>query len=149
MSLRLPRCRKFPRRISQEELKSRTTQEVNDKGGNTHFQAQFYSATAKEVVGSADPLFFTLQPVLREHDEEAWAQAYEFVYAFLKKHKMTITRDTVKTEFAGGSEPPLVGTFDNYDMEEFADALLEMSQTLNETSLKDRVESFAVDALSA
>ena len=141
--IKLPHCRKFPPRISQEDLKAQTTEVMKEKGANYHFQAQFYEATSHEVVGSKEPKFCTLQPKIVPHDEEPWAQAYEFVYDFLAKNGMDLTLSTLKVEFGKGKEPKNGGMFDDYPRDEFFSGLMEVSDAMKGVSFKDRVEEFS------
>lgn len=142
--LKLPHCRKFPPRISQEELKARTTEVMKEKGANYHFQAEFYEATSQEVVGSRNPKFCTLQPKMVHHDEDHWAEAYEFVYHFLREHKMDLTLETMEKEFDRKTKPELIGTFDKEDRNRFFAELLGTAENMKEKSFQDRVEDFAV-----
>ena len=141
--IKLPHCRKFPPRISQEDLKAQTTEVMKEKGANYHFQAQFYEATSHEVVGSKNPKFCTLQPKLVEHSEQYWAEAYEFVYDFLKKNGMDLTLSTLKVEFGKGKEPKLGGTFKDYDRNEYFSDLMAVSKSMKDISFKARVDEFA------
>ena len=141
-AIKLPHCRKFPPRISQEDLKAKTTEVMKEKGANYHYQAEFYKATSEEVVGSPDPKVCTLQPRIREHDEEAWMNAYELVYEFLKEHNMQITLDTMKVEFGDAGEPKLQGTYEAAMDDEFIE-LKEISAGLKDLDFKQRVDEFA------
>lgn len=142
--IRLPRCRKFPPRISQEELKSQTTNVMKEKGANNHFQAQFYRETSQEVVGSKDPKFATLQPILKiKDDNEAWQQSYEFVFDFLKKNEMTLTLETMNVEFNLKMQKPLsINLFDELDREQFCEDLLDQTRN-TERNFENDVNEFA------
>jgi hypothetical protein len=140
--VKLPHCRKFPPRISQEDLKAQTTEVMKDKGANYHFQAQFYEATSHEVVGSPDIQFSTLQPKVEDHPQESWTKAYEFVYSFLKRHDMSLTLSTLKVEFQGSGEPKLSGVFDRTDHERFIGDLSRVAQGLRRVSFDQRVHEF-------
>lgn len=145
MSLKLPRCRKFPPRISQEDLKAQTTEVLKEKGANNHYQAQFYEATSHEVVGSDNPKFATLQPHPKVHeDDDAWNTAYEFVYQFLRENQMDFTLSTLEVEFGGKeNEPKSAGTFDSISTSEYFEDLKQTSDNLNEKTFNDFVDEFA------
>jgi hypothetical protein len=121
--------RKFPTRISQEDLKSETMKHLTSKGANFHFQASFYTYTSEEVVGSKDPKFATLQPTIKSNIEnEAWAQAWEFIYDFLQSKRMVITLKSMKVEFGKRGEPPLGGLFEQEDRDQFFSDLLALEK---------------------
>jgi hypothetical protein len=128
--------------MSEEDLKAQTSEVMKEKGANNHCQAQFYEVTSREVIGSLDPQFSTLQPKIRDHPEEAWGKAYEFIYSFLKKHQMALTLSTMKVEFQGTGEPSLAGIFDRTDHGRFIGDLSEVAQTLRGTSFGQKVEAF-------
>lgn len=137
--LKLPPSRKFPPRMSQEELKARTTHVMKEKGANYHFQAQFYEATSHEVVGSDDPKFCTLQPkVKRKSTEVTWKQAYDFIYDFLEKHKMDLTLATLSVEFGSAGEPDRTDAFRNQDRDQY---FAQLRETQRE-SLEEQVTDF-------
>jgi hypothetical protein len=117
--------RKFPTRISQEDLKTETMNYLASKGANGHFQAAFYAHTSGEVVGSSNPKFVTLQPTVRGTvEDEAWVQAFEFLYNFLETKGMALTPKAVRVEFGREREPPLGGLFDRVDRDQFFGNLL-------------------------
>ena len=141
--LKLPRCRKFPPRISQEDLKAQTTEVMKEKGANYHFQAQFYEATSHEVVGSKNPKFTTLQPQPKIRDkDDAWAQSYDFVFDFLKKNGMQLTLSSMNVEF-GRKKPIQTDIFEQEDRNEFFDDLIQQSKSMKRQSFKNRVKQFA------
>jgi hypothetical protein len=139
----LPHARKFPARLSQEELKSRTAEVLKEKGGNFHFQAQFYRDTAQGVVGSKSPVFSRLQPKVKNRTEESWINAYEFIYDFLRDHRMRLTLETMKIEFQEKREPILAGTFTEFPRDQYVEELKEASDNLRSSSFAQRVQSLA------
>ncbi|OHS93603.1 hypothetical protein TRFO_40107 [Tritrichomonas foetus] len=142
--LRLPRCRKFPPRISQEDLKAQTTEVMKEKGANYHFQAQFYEATSHEVVGSKNPKFCTLQPSPKIKDEEdPWAQSYDFVMTYLKKNGMDLTLSAMNVEF-GKKKPTNTDIFDQEDLlDQFFEDLIDQSKNMKNNTFKKCVSDFA------
>jgi hypothetical protein len=117
--------RKFPTRISQEELKIETMKYLASKGANFHFQSRFYAESTGAVLSSGNPKLVTLIPRLKDRsDNEAWAEAYEFAYHFLESHRMQQTLHALRVEFGGAGEPIRVGTFDQADRNAFFQDLL-------------------------
>jgi hypothetical protein len=126
--------------MSQEELKARTTQVMKEKGANYHFQAQFYEATSRKVVGSTNAKFCTLQPSAKQKPgEQAWADAYEFVYHYLESFQMELTLQTLGVEFRDAPEPQRVGTFDGQDRDAYFAGL----RPVNRAPLEAEVKAFA------
>jgi hypothetical protein len=117
--VKLPHCRKFPPRISQEDLKAQITEILKENGTNYHAQAQLYEAASHQVVGSKAPVFCTLQPQVHQHREKAWIIAYEFVYAYLAKYGMDLTKSAMKVEFGASGEPKLTRRFQRTDLDRF------------------------------
>lgn len=119
---------------------------MKEKGANYHFQAEFYEATCHEVVGSRNPIFCTLQPKLGQHTEDRWAEAYEFVYNYLREHQMDLTLSAMEKEFDRKTKPELVGTFDEggTDRNKFFAELLGTAEAMKEKTFQERVEEFAV-----
>lgn len=143
MSIRVPRSRKFPPRTSQEELKAKTAEILKEKGANNHFQAQFYEATSRAVVGSKDFKFSTLQPIIKiNSDKEEWQMAYDFIYDFLKKNKMDLTLSTMDVEFNLKKEKPnITNLFDGISRDQYFEDL--NLQDENSKSFSKHVEDFA------
>jgi hypothetical protein len=140
--VKLPHCRKFPPRISPEDLKAQTSEVMREKGANNHFQADYYERTCREVIGSTDPQFSTLQPKVRSHSEEAWAKGYEFVYSFLKKHQMDLTLSTLKVEFQKVGEPSIAGIFDRADHGRVIADLSGVAERLRGSKFDQKVHAF-------
>lgn len=143
MTIKVPRSRKFPSRISQEDLKAKTSAVLKEKGANNHFQAQFYEATSQVVIGSDNFHFSTLQPKLKiKSDIEAWQMAYDFIFDFLQKNKMDLTLSTMNTEFkVEGKKPILTNTFDSIDRSNYFEDLKEQAE--NTESFSKHVDDFA------
>jgi hypothetical protein len=126
--------------MSQEELKARTTQVMKEKGANYHFQAQFYEATSQQVVGSRDPKFCSLQSNPKQKpDEQAWAEAYEFIYDYLESLKMGLTLRTLGVEFRDSPKPRRAGTFDGQERDEYFERLCQVKRA----PLQAEVRAFA------
>lgn len=141
--LRLPRCRKFPPRISQEDLKAQTTAIMKEKGANYHFQAQYYEATSHEVVGSNNPKFSTLQPSIKiNKNNSAWAYSYDFVFDFLQKNNMELTLSTINVEL-GKQKPVKTNIFEEKDRNQYFKDLKQTSNTLKHQSFSKHVNEFA------
>ena len=145
--LHLPRCRKFPPRVSQEDLKAKTTAVMKEKGANYHFQAQYYEAASKEVVGSTNPKFTTLQPTIKlNNDKTPWAYSYDFVFDFLKKNNMELTLSTINVELGKKNSRLLTGKsnlFNEEDRDQYFSELNHISEQLNYRSFAKEVNEFA------
>ncbi|KAK8893177.1 hypothetical protein M9Y10_021592 [Tritrichomonas musculus] len=141
--LRLPHCRKFPPRISQEDLKAQTTAVMKEKGANYHFQAQYYEATSHEVVGSKNPKFSTLQPSIKIHnDDDAWVYSFDFVFDFLQKNEMNLTLSTLNVEL-GKKKPARTDHFSQNDRNQYFKDLKQISNNLKHQSFSKHVNEFA------
>jgi hypothetical protein len=112
------------------------------KSANYYFQAQFYEATSREVIGSPTTVFTTLQPKVRDHPEGAWEKSYEFVYSFMKKNEMDLTLSTLAVEFEESGGPKIKGIFDKTDHGRFVSDLVQVSQRVRHGSLRDQVHEF-------
>lgn len=145
MTIKVPRSRKFPPRISQDDLKAQVTSTLNAKGANNHFQAQFYEATSHEVIGSQEFKYSTMQPNIKiNNDKEAWQTAYDFIFDFLQKNKMNLTLSTMDVEFSIKKEKPeLVNLFDDIDRNQYFDDLIE--QAKNSDDFNTYVNNFAME----
>jgi hypothetical protein len=126
--------------MSQEELKARTTLVMKEKGANYHFQAQFYEATSREVVGSSAPKFCSLQPTIKPRTgERAWAQAYEFIYDYLETLEMRLALQTLGVELRKAPNRPSSGAFGRQDRDEYFATLLRIKHP----PLQAEVKAFA------
>ena len=97
-TLHFRRGRKFPQRISREELYELVQEKIGECGVDLIAQAQFTSSMAKEVVGHKDHIFSSLQPKLKLRTDPAWRGAFSLVLSILEAYKMQITLDTIQTE---------------------------------------------------
>jgi hypothetical protein len=82
---------------------------VDACGVELQTQAQFSHALSKEVVGSHDFRFASLQPKIKMRDEIAWSRAYAIAMQFLEEFEMQTSRATVDHEF--GSAVPCDAAF--------------------------------------
>ena len=142
MALKLPWCKRFPRRIPEEDLQQMTTEEMNQKGALNYYQAVLYQETSQEVIGSTYPQFSTLQSHPKQREEKSWIQAYEFVYDFLQKHNMNNTLKTIETEFRQTGKPIFFQTIENFRRDEYFKELENVSVNLGQRTFKTRVDQF-------
>lgn len=105
MTLHFRNGRKFPQRISKEELYELTQQKLGECGVDVVAQAQFTSLMCKSVVGNNNYMFLSLQPRLKLHTDPAWRAAYTVAISFLQTHQMQITLDTIQTEARNNKLP--------------------------------------------
>ena len=140
--IKLPHCRKFPERISEEKLKELVTKEMEKKGGNNYYQAWYYQESAAVAVNSNNPLLANIQPNPKKDDlTEGWFHAYQFVRLFLEEHKMKQTLKTIETEL--GALPQLDDTFKSINYNEFFKGLI--PYTKQKKSIQERVKEFQLE----
>ena len=145
MTIKVPRSRRFPQRENQEDVKAQIAVVLKEKGANNHFQAQFYVETCREVVGSTEFKFSTLQPKIKiKDDKEDWQTAYDFIFDFLQKNKMDLTIQAMNIEFELKKEKPvLVNLFDGISRDQYFDDLIE--QAKNSVDFSTHVQNFAAE----
>lgn len=97
--------RRIPPHCSKKELLEQTSAELERCGVEMQTQAQFTYEIGKQVIGSRDARFFSLQPELKIRSEEAWNRAYVLVFKYLQKYDMKTTLATIEREFLGKAIP--------------------------------------------
>lgn len=139
----IPPARRFPKRLSQQELKDKTTDYMNENGYDNHYKAMYYKETADQVVGLNDHKFFTLQPILYHKDleNEAWNKTYELVIKYLEENECELTIDTIKKEF--GDRPKVDSTLS--DTDEYFEELFGISKELKDMNFKKRLKQWKKD----
>lgn len=144
MSGKVPPCRRFPKRLSQQELKEKTTNYMNENGADNHYKAEYYLEAAKLVVGMKDQKFFTLQPNIHHKDSknDAWGLVFQLVIQFLKQNNMNLTIESMQKE-CGGSIAQEEESIEQID--EYMERLLDLSDSLASKSFKDRVSEWKVE----
>ena len=142
MSAKIPPARRFPKRLSQQELKDKTTAYMNENGADNHFKAQYYCKTAEEVVGLKDQIFFTLQPCIKHNDfkDISWNRTYDLVIKWLQENQMEITLQTMEKEFGSQGMPP---EDDNLtEIQQYFEQLEKTSKDIGKKSFQQRVEEW-------
>ncbi|EAX98659.1 hypothetical protein TVAG_403410 [Trichomonas vaginalis G3] len=145
MSAKIPPARRFPKRLSQQELKDKTTKYMNDNGADNHYKAQYYLEAANLVVGMKDPKFFTLQPNTHHTDykNQAWNIVYQLVLQFLEENNMKLTIDTITKECGSAGLPKNdsdIGSVDDY-----MERLLDISESLASKQFQARVAEWKAE----
>lgn len=141
MSIKFRHGRKFPPRISREELYDRTNQRVEECGVNNHFQAQFTNNIAKEVVGLKDHKYESLQPELKLKDAPAWKDAFTVVQQYLTDFQMKITLESISIELQKQKLPVNESFLKNTNSISILSRLVDESSNL--PSFIDQVDQFA------
>lgn len=105
MTLHFRHVRKFPQKVSKEELYELTQQKLGECGVDVVAQAQFTSLMCKNVIGNNNYLFLSLQPHLKLRTDPAWRAAYTVAISFLQIYQMQISLDTIQTEAQNNKLP--------------------------------------------
>lgn len=135
--------RKFPPRITREDLYKRTNQKVEECGVNNHFQALFTDKIAKEVVGLKEYKYESVQPELKLKNDVSWRSAFTVVQHYLNDFQMKITLNTISTEAQKQKLPANEAILQKTNSVSFLGQLVDDSSNL--PTFKDRVELFAKD----
>ena len=130
--------RKFPPRVSRDELSERTQQVLSECGVDNHSQAQFTREIAKEVIGLKEYKYESLQPELKLRNDKFWRTAFSVTQSFLKDFQMDLTIDAMKIELQD-NRLPLDDRF-KQDSVSFIENLLETNEKL---PFSERVKRFA------
>ena len=142
MSAKIPPARRFPKRLSQEELKEKTSKYMNMNGADNHFKALYYRKTADEVVGLDDNKFYTLQPDIHHKDykDVAWNRTFDFVIKWLQQYDMQITLEAMEKEFGSDGMPPEDDSLDNID--EYFNELQKARNTIRAKKFTQKVSEW-------
>ena len=142
MSVKIPPARRFPKRLSQQELKDKTTAYMNENGADNHFKAQYYCKTAEEVVGLKDHIFYTLQPCIKHNDfkDNSWNRAYDLVIKWLQENQMQVTLETMEKEFGSQGMPPEDENLTEID--QYFQQLEEIAQAIGNKDFSSRVNEW-------
>ena len=143
MSVRkIPPARKFPKRLSQEELSEKTTNYMNSLGAENFYKARYYCESAPIIIGQKSPKFFSLQPAIRHSDgkNEAWNKAYSIVLDYLESNKMEFSLQTIKTEFGKTGIPKDFPKIETGQKSKIFNQLFGISSDLNEITFDQKVQ---------
>ena len=131
---------KSPTKISDNA--QRTEKYIQQTGNYNNIQAKYNYLCAKAIHENMNPRLFMLMASPKKMKSEAWEQAYEFVYDFLKKSHLPHTLETVHTEFLETGEPEIQEIFDQYDRNEYFASLLDAAQERIDWTIKDCAKAF-------
>lgn len=145
MSAKIPPARRFPKRLSQQELKEKTTKYMNENGADSHFKAQYYLEAAQLVVGMNDQMFFTLQPNIHHSDykSKAWNRVFQYVLQYLEENEMLLTAESIKKECGSAGLPKNEENIEN--IEEFHETLIDLAESLASKDFKARVAEWKAE----
>ncbi|EAY11441.1 hypothetical protein TVAG_418780 [Trichomonas vaginalis G3] len=145
MSAKIPPARRFPKRLSQQELKEKTTYYMNENGADNHYKAQYYLEAAKLVVGMKDQKYFTLQPNVHHADykDKAWNVVYQLIIKYLEENNMTLTIDSIKKECGNAGLPKEDTDFNNLD--EYFGSLLDLAENIASKQFKECVAEWKAE----
>lgn len=123
----------------QKSLEEEAMKMIRECGGVNYIQGQFLKEAAAEIAQNTDnPNLSCLWADVKLFENKAWNQALFLSVAYLKRHKMMATLETMRTEF--DSTPKSTGFTKAKEVDDaFAD-LLEMSKILHDVSFEHKVE---------
>jgi len=97
-TIKLPRVRRYPPPLSQEEIQRRSQIEMQKKGAMNHFLALKNAEYSKIVSESDRAIFSVLKTPPKIKKDEAWRIALCFVYDFLKENNLQQSTDVFLRE---------------------------------------------------
>jgi len=144
---KIPIARRFPKRISQEELQNRTTEYMNNRGADNHYRAAYYFESCKEAQSNQDPKFYFFQPNIQHQDGEnmVWNRALSLVYSYLKNSNMDITLKCMNHEF---KKSPVLKNLEDIppsNVENEIQGLIALVSSLKEISFENRVQEMKIE----
>ena len=131
---------KSPTKIIDNAKK--TEEYIRSTGNYNYLQAKYNLMCANAIHENPNPHLFTLIATPKKMESEAWEQAYEFVFDFLKKSRLHLTLETVHTEFLEIGEPEIQGIFDKYNRNDYFASLLDAIQERENWTIEDRATAF-------
>ncbi|EAY14728.1 hypothetical protein TVAG_038340 [Trichomonas vaginalis G3] len=131
--------------LHQDEIADRTRQAFEKAGGPNHFQSKTVSLAAKEVVGSKEHKFCTLQPRITPIDNDPWKDGFSLVVAFLKHYKMQNTLDTIMTELGSSPFPEQKHVYDPNLTETYFKQLTDLQENFAARDFEQNVMNFMED----
>lgn len=99
------RGKKFTPQISREELLSRTSKVLHDKGVDHHSQSVMMLHLGHEVINSNHPIFVPIYPHPKYRDTISWKRSYAIVLQYLKENGMNLTISMLESEASDFSIP--------------------------------------------
>ncbi|EAY05542.1 hypothetical protein TVAG_318970 [Trichomonas vaginalis G3] len=141
--LRLPMEKKYPPKLTQEQLRERTNQELKKYGVENHLQAKINYQTCEAIVQADNKIFDSIKPHPRQcHKTLAWKIALEFIYDFMKQNKLTESYKTAHLEMSQVGDPKSTGFFAQHDREIYFEKLLQTANENGRKTFDDRLNEF-------
>ena len=131
--------------LHQEEIASQTKQVFEAAGGSYHFQSRTISLVAKQVVGSKEHKFCTLQPRIPPIDNDFWKDGFSLVIAFLKHYNMNNTIDTIMTELGSAPYPEQKHVYDPDLIDDYFEKLIALQENFAQRNFDMNVQNFMED----
>ena len=124
----------------QKCLEDEAMKLIKECGGVNYIQSQFLKEAAIEVSRDTGdhPNLTCLWADVKLFENKTWEQALFLVVAYLKRHRMTATLETMRTEF--DSTPKSTGFTKAKEVDAAFDDLLNMSKILGNVSFEHKVE---------
>ena len=126
--------------VKQERLDEETVKAVTKAGGTNFIQSEYIKEVAKVAMGSDSPTLTSIHPNVRINETKGWKQALLLAVAFLKRHKMNQTIETMRTEWA--ETPKSTGYARASEVENTFSDLLALADDLKNVNFAERVEIF-------
>ena len=101
LRMKLPPKRRLPPYPNPENIRIRTNKVLKEKGVENHFQALYFTETAKFLMSNNDPRFDVYKPALKPMQTKAWKTALEFCIAFLSINQQHQTIEAIQAELHG------------------------------------------------
>ena len=131
--------------LHQEEIASQTRRVFEKAGGSYHFQARTISLVSKQVVGSKEHKFCTLQPRIPPIDNDFWKDGFSLVIAYLKHYNMKNTIDTIITELGSVPYPEQKHVYDPDLVDNYFNQLLALQENFAARNFDMNVQNFMED----
>lgn len=141
--LRLPLQKKYPPKLSQEQLRERTNLELKNHGVDNHLQAKINYQTCEAIIQSDNQIFNSIKPHPRPcHKTMAWKIALEFIYDFMKQNKLIESYKTTHLEMTQVGDPKSTGFFAQHERNIYFQKLLQTAGENAKKSFADRLQEF-------
>ena len=143
MKLRLPLEKKFPPKLTREQLRFKANEELRQKGVENHLQAIINRNTLEEVLKSENPVFNMIRPSPKQcHKTQAWKIALEFVLDYVKAYQLSETNKTIHLELKEVGDPKSTGFFIKNNREEYFKKLQHVSKKLAYVTFEEKLIEF-------
>ncbi|OHT16598.1 hypothetical protein TRFO_41709 [Tritrichomonas foetus] len=126
--------------IKQDKLDEETTRIIIKCGGGNNAQARYFQELSSHVVGNENEAFESLQPDMKITNAKAWRQAVCLVNAYLKRYRMELTLQTIKTEYV--QNPKSTGYKSASVVDSTMKNLLKLSKDIKNINFEERAQEF-------